>query len=81
MSALIRVEPGTLSDGRGAYVHLASADDTSAAHRTYPIGYDSDCAWCWLNAPHTDDAHACKVAERVEADRVWAEQRAAMTAV
>lgn len=42
-------------------VHLAGCDDTSPVHRTYPTGYDSRCGWCWLNAPHSGDAHAMKV--------------------
>ena len=60
----VRDIPGeTLSGGGGAYLHLAGPDDVSAAHVTYPRGYDSRCGWCYLGAPHTADAHAAKVQE------------------
>lgn len=58
----VRVVPGEiLSGGNGAYLHLAGPDDASGAHATYPRGYDSRCGWCYLGAPHTDDAHTAKV--------------------
>jgi hypothetical protein len=37
--------------------HAVSLTDTSSE---WPVGtgYDSACGWCWLNAPHTADAHS-----------------------
>lgn len=57
----VRDEPGHLSGGDPAYVHLAGPDDTTPGHVTYPTGYDSRCGWCYLGAPHTTAAHAAKL--------------------
>lgn len=59
----IRVVHGELtSDGSRVAIHLASRDDASQAHRTYPTGYDSRCSWCYLHANHSALAHAAEVA-------------------
>lgn len=55
----IRPMPGEfLSGGGAAYLHAADREDTSPAH----AGYDPDCGWCWLGAPHTRAAHQVRVA-------------------
>lgn len=48
------------SDGTGYW--LAGPCDTSGYHATYPTGYDPKCGWCWLGAPHSNDAHAARIA-------------------
>ena len=42
-------------------IHAASFQDRTPEHFTYPSGYDSNCDWCWLNASHTQAAHAAKI--------------------
>lgn len=64
----VRDEPGELSGGGAAYLHLADRHDVSPAHVGYPSGYDSRCGWCYLGAPHTVAAHDVKVL--AELDRV-----------
>lgn len=55
-----RVIPGqTLSGGGGAYLHTAGAGDVSPAF----TGYDAECGWCWLGAPHSVAAHNGKVGQ------------------
>lgn len=44
----------------GGHVHVVSGSDLSPEHRQYPGGYDSECSWCWLNAPHSEAAHALR---------------------
>lgn len=68
-----------LDDGAGGFVrdsgdrhwtHCASMSDLSADHVTYPVGYDSDCSWCYLGAAHSEAAHLAYVdpfAARVDA--------------
>jgi hypothetical protein len=56
------VEGEVTSGGHALAVHLASADDKSPAHMTYPTGYDSRCGWCYLGANHSTAAHAAKIA-------------------
>jgi hypothetical protein len=54
----VRVVHGEVtSGGHQLSIHLAGREDTSEAHRTYPIGYDSRCGWCYLGANHSEDAH------------------------
>lgn len=45
------------SGGHQLAYHLANRDDTSDPHH----GYDPDCGWCWLGAPHTVDAHNARI--------------------
>lgn len=49
---VVRRRPGDTA------VHLDSMADDSPVHSTYPTGYDSACNWCWLNATHSEMAHA-----------------------
>lgn len=59
----IRRERYIPDDGRPAvleYSHAASRSDVSPRHRIYP-DYDHRCGWCWLNATHTQDAHAREI--------------------
>jgi hypothetical protein len=48
-------------DESGEHAHCHGPHDTSTAHNSLSYGpgasYDPDCSWCWLNAPHTVDAH------------------------
>jgi hypothetical protein len=55
--ALTRSQDGHLADGTPAYLHIASAQDSSESNRTY----DSRCGWCWLGAPHSTNAHRQKI--------------------
>lgn len=53
-----RLDRGTVRDDDHGHVHVTGTDDTSPAH----VGYDADCGWCWLGAPHSADAHTAEVA-------------------
>ncbi len=44
-------------------IHVADGADASPVHLTYPRGYDSRCGWCYLNAPHSEAAHAERIGE------------------
>lgn len=48
---------------RVASLFVAGPDDDTPSHLTYPTGYDGACGWCWLNANHSDAAHAAKLEE------------------
>lgn len=41
----------------GDRYHAAGPDDSGTRWSTYPTGYDSRCASCWLNHSHTEDKH------------------------
>lgn len=49
----------------GLYVHVAGKEDSSSVY----LGHKTSltCGWCYLNAPHSEDAHASKVAENARA--------------
>jgi hypothetical protein len=53
----VRDEPGHLSGGGRAYVHVVDEHDVTPPHEIYLTGYVSGCGWCWLNAPHSEAAH------------------------
>jgi hypothetical protein len=55
-----RRERVSFSDGRShvGHRHAASMTDVSGP----APGYHERCGWCYLNAPHTADAHAAKMA-------------------
>jgi len=42
-------------------IHCANAHDVSPVH----LGdkYNPNCGWCWINAPHTVEAHNVKLAQ------------------
>jgi len=42
-------------------IHCASLHDVSPLH----LGdkYNPNCGWCWINAPHTEEAHNAKLAQ------------------
>jgi hypothetical protein len=42
-----------IESGGVSWVHVAGKDDISPQHS----GYDSRCAWCWLNATHSEETH------------------------
>ena len=46
--------------GERGDLHAAAWGDASAYHFING-GYDSRCGWCWLNAPHTEDAHTASI--------------------
>ncbi|WP_280454800.1 hypothetical protein [Nocardia brasiliensis] len=48
--------------------HTAGRTDISDQHSS-GSGYDSKCGWCYLNAPHTHDAHTTSVAETNEREQ------------
>ena len=57
--------------------HLAARDDRSEYYRGATYGpdaltqpYESDCGWCYLNAPHTRDAHVANRDDYRERSRV-----------
>lgn len=54
---VVRVEPGILSGGGGAYSFAVSVSDVSPGF----VGYDPVCGWCWLGAPHTVSEHDRRV--------------------
>jgi hypothetical protein len=60
----IRRAAGLLSGGGAAYDHVASATDATPTF----VGYRSACGWCYLGAPHSEAAHALKLAEQPEGD-------------
>lgn len=55
-----RLERGSYhSSTRG---HLASKDDKTPEHMTYPTGYDPKCGMCWLGYGHSEAYHQQAVA-------------------
>ena len=54
----VRDEPGYLSNGSPAYVHVAGFGDPSPAIIN---AYDPQCGWCWLHAPHAENAHLVEI--------------------
>lgn len=58
----VRRDEGLLSAGHPNWCHVTGKDDTSPAH-SIVNGYDSSCNWCYLNAPHSEAAHAADLAE------------------
>lgn len=46
----------------GEKYHAAGPDDSGIRWSTYPTGYDSRCASCWLNHSHTQDKHHQSIA-------------------
>lgn len=57
--ANVRVIEGMLSGGGQAYLHTAGPGDVSEGF----LGYDPDCGWCWLGAPHSVEAHDTRTRE------------------
>lgn len=49
------------SDREPSVLHVAAVDDVSNENRTLS---PNECGWCWLGAPHSQDAHDRKVAAR-----------------
>lgn len=47
---------------RGEKYHAVGPDDSGIRWSTYPTGYDSRCASCWLNHCHTEDKHRQSIA-------------------
>ena len=55
-----QVDRGYCSNG----LHLADKDDSTEQHLINADGgYNPKCGWCWLNAGHTEAAHALKLAD------------------
>ncbi|WP_069164574.1 hypothetical protein [Nocardia altamirensis] len=42
------------------HIHTAGRTDISDEHSSFRA-YDSKCGWCYLNAPHTENAHIASV--------------------
>ncbi len=54
---------------RGEKFHAAGPNDSGIRRSTYPTGYDSRCASCYLNHSHTEDRHAQSIARHEETNR------------
>ena len=56
-------------NARGEKFHAAGPNDSGIRRSTYPTGYDSRCASCYLNHNHTEDKHAQSIARHEEQNR------------
>lgn len=57
----VRVVHGEVtSGGHPLSIHLSGKGDTSPAYRG---PYAGKCGWCWLNANHSEQAHATEVTQ------------------
>ena len=57
-----RLDRSWVRNDADGHTHVTGPDDVSAAHRTYPTGYNAKCGWCWLGAPHSADVHTDRTA-------------------
>lgn len=67
----VRDMPAMFDDEGPWAMHLAGPYDTSPCHSTYPSGYSTACSWCYLGAPHSEQAHQPEPAYMVDAPRLF----------
>ena len=66
VSVIRRLERGYVRDVPGACLHLSRSLGPADESPQHLGEYEPKCGWCWLNASHTEAAHAEAVGHGVD---------------